>query len=472
MNTKVSDSEHVSSIVQRSIGKLSVVALLTLALGACVENDEPPMFVPPPLIDGGSGFGCGSESQTLWHLSCNPVTQAGCAAGEKCAELIVVADDPDTSANEFLAQIACVPEGSASAGESCEEGEPGQCTGFDNCVAGYDCFGDVCLRVCGSSPDTCLSDPPAPFGMGENCANNFEDHFNDTTGVCLLACDPTMDSMETTEDGEFVVVNAICGVGSSCGMNAATAKTTCAGTPAMSDSQTQNDVPYGPSAGLYYSNGCASGFTTLLSSNVGEDPGEQQCARYCTPTESYLDESGAQVGSLAGANNKCGNTGLEAIGGRGGNNVAHQCRFIQSLYPNTNLVPAEVGMCMPIESRGREFALSNGMKSEAPLNTWGNCELFAWGELKAAWNAAAPQGTEAANAAFDETCMNLPLDPMNPNARFLSKCIGYFYGCISIAEEGSLVTPTGAARSGGRLLRERFNMHRNATPTELEEFGL
>ncbi len=451
---------------------LTVAAVSTLALGACGGDSNG--TGPIDIVDSGVPNDTGEAPPV-----CNPVTQAGCASGEKCGELILVADDRETlNIDEFLAQIACVPDGTVTEGMACVDGTPGQATGYDDCAATYDCFQGVCTALCGSAPDTCLTDPPAAFGEGTNCANNFQNHFNDTTGVCLAACNPTMDTLETPKGMDAVVVNDVCGADSSCGMNAITAKTTCSGTPAQSATQTQNEVPFGPGVGQYFSNGCASGFTTLLNENVGADSGEPNCARYCTPTNSYLDADGTTVvGTPDGMNNKCSLTNLTNAGGVAGVSAAHQCRYIQALYSNTNLVPETVGMCMPIQSRGGEFGLNlmggATLKAQPPLNTYGDCSIFAWGEIKAAWNAAAPNGAEAANAAFDNICISLPLDQSNAEAVFYQKCVGFYYGCLSIEEQNSLDTPAAApARSGGQMLRDRFDMYQEASQAQLEELGL
>ncbi len=451
-----------------------VVGVLLLSAGCSDENRLRPNPDATPLEYDAASPNCSFEPE-LSLSSCNPATQAGCDCDEKCAELILVADDPMTELNEFLAQIACVPVGVGTAGMECTSGTPGQAFGHDTCIAGYDCFQGVCEEICGSTPDTCLTDPPAAFGEGANCANNFENHFNDTTGVCLAACDPTSGIVETPEGMEPVVVNTVCGAGSSCGMNAVTAQTTCSRTPEQSATQTQNEVPFGPVVGQYYSNGCASGFTTLLNENVGADGGEPNCARYCTPTNSYLDADGTTViGTPDGMNNNCSLSNLQAAGGVAGVSAAHQCRYIQALYSNTKLVPESVGMCMPIQSRGGEFGLNlmggATLKAEPPLNTYGDCSIFAWGEIKAAWNAAAPNGAEAANAAFDEVCISLPLEQRNPAAVFYQKCVGFYYGCLSLEEQDSIDTPVGAtAGSGGQILRDRFDMYQEASQSQLVE---
>ena len=93
-------------------GMILMASLAVVALAAC----------------GGNGGGGGDGGSTA---VCNPVTQAGCEAGEKCAQL-VQSDDP------FLASTACVPDGSVTDGGACTRGAAGQATGYDDCVAGFD----------------------------------------------------------------------------------------------------------------------------------------------------------------------------------------------------------------------------------------------------------------------------------------------------------------------------------------------
>src|SRR5262244_3631108 len=59
-------------------------------------------------------------------MQCNPLTQAGCAAGEKCTWLL------DALMPQYVGHIGCVPDGTANVGEACIYGAPGV-TGYDGC---------------------------------------------------------------------------------------------------------------------------------------------------------------------------------------------------------------------------------------------------------------------------------------------------------------------------------------------------
>ncbi len=387
---------------------------------------------------------------------CNPVTQAGCGPGEKCAENIL-------SAAPFVAQTVCLPNGTASEGQACTDGTPGPVTGYDDCQSGLDCFQGECKEICGSSPDTCRP-MVLPFDQGAHCAANFQNHFTDEIGVCTPACDPTDDVVVSG-----VAVNAACNATESCGLNAITVTTSCSGTPAQSATQTQNEIPFGPGAGQYFSNGCASGFTTLLNSTVGTPVGPPQCARFCTPSDSYLNIANAVVGTPSGVNGKCDTASLNLVGGVNSHDVAHQCRFIQGLYTNTDLVPDTVGLCMPIvPNNGGDLLIGNGASAGA---TFGDCSIFEWEGLRDAWNAAAPMGTAAADAAFNQFCLSNPNDPAN--SVFLPKCVGIFFACVSLATEDEMVTPSTALTTGqgsaADHLRSRLKATLNLTQGQSRE---
>lgn len=319
---------------------------------------------------------------------CNPVTQAGCNLGEKCAQL-VVSDDP------FLSQTTCVPDGVVSLGGACTDGEPGSSTGYDDCTAGGNCLGGLCMEICSTAGDTCRA-PEEVFGEGSYCTR-FADVFSDDIGLCVAACFPTND---TTSNG--IVTNDSCGAGNGCYLNAGEGVAACSSEPGPSAGITQNEECYGPIAGSCYLNGCASGFTALLPTQNGTN-----CIRYCSPTNSHL---GAQ-GSVTGADNKCGT--LNLVGGTNGDTAEHQCRFVQSVFSNSGGVPESVGMCTSTAD-------------------WDDCRTFDWDGIQLAWNTAITNGTDP-ETAFNQFCYGTPTPDVNDV--IFDSCVGYFRGCISLAEQ-------------------------------------
>lgn len=383
--------------------RLIISALCAVAFGACGgsssnNNDDGPVFT-----DAGPTFDGGGEV-----LECNPVTQAGCEAGEKCAQLV-------ESADPFLARTACVPAGAVTEGGACTRGEAGAATGFDDCIGGYDCTNGVCTEICDvGPPDGCRADGEA-FGEGSYCTL-YEGLFTDAIGVCVAGCNPVDD---TVTDG--VVNNGSCAAGEGCYLNATRGVAACANTPVDAAEATQNSDCYGPASGGCYLNGCASGFTALLN-NKPEDADGTVCARYCTAEDTHTNNTG----SAAGQNDNCSNGSLQQAGGTNGANGAHQCRFVQNFYSNTTEVPVEVGMCVPVVPAGG--------------GTWADCTLYDHDGLVAAYNAeTTPEGQET---AFNNFCLVTPADPMNSD--ITPECEGLFRGCISLAKELELVDVGGA----------------------------
>jgi hypothetical protein len=328
-------------------------------------------------------------------VSCNPVSQAGCDAGEKCALLV-------ESAEPFLARTDCVPAGAVTEGGACTRGEAGAATGFDDCIGGYDCTHGVCTEICDvGSPDGCRAD-----GEGSYCALYASD-FTDGIGVCVAGCIPVDD---TVTDG--IVKNSSCAAGEGCYLNATHGVAACANTPVDAAEATQNSDCYGPASGGCYLNGCASGFAALLN-NKPEDADGTVCARYCSPTDTHTDAPNG----ASGVSGNCSAAAMKATGGTNGVQSEHQCRFIQTFSHEANLVDATVGMCVPIN-------LGNGA-------TWSDCSEFFWEDIKTVWSDALAAGTDP-QTAFNDFCLVDPTDPDNSPLR--DACVGLARGCIRSLE--------------------------------------
>ncbi len=384
--------------------------------GNCIDPQSNPDFCgastcEDPLSSGedcGEGFTCtdGSCAEFVCESlggggsgSCNPVTQTGCAAGEKCAQIV-------ENLEPFVARTDCVPEGGVPVGQSCSrcDGE----LGYDNCAAGSHCSNGSCSEICNVGSDTCRSGNEGPF-EGSYCTL-FQGVFTDSIGLCVAACNPVED---TVVGGS--IANNDCAATEGCYLNATRGTAACSVVPAPAVDVTQNDDCYGPASGGCFLNGCASGFVALLN-NAPENADGTVCARYCTPVNTH---SNAQAGA-AGVNDKCGAAALGAVGGTNGEPAEHQCRFVQNFYSNTDLVPEEVGMCVPILVGGE---------------SWGDCKAFDWDGLKAVYNGAA--NAEAQEAAFNQFCL---IDPNDPQGSGITpQCEGLLRGCISLAEEGALI---------------------------------
>ncbi|MCP4446283.1 MAG: hypothetical protein GY811_13200 [Myxococcales bacterium] len=382
--------------------RLIISVFCAVAFGACggsSDNNGDPTLIP----DAAAGTDAGST------LECNPVTQAGCETGEKCAQLV-------ESAEPFLARTTCVPgDGEVGEGNACTPGVPGAETGFDDCVAGYTCINSVCTEICDvGPPDGCRADGEA-FGEGSYCTL-YEGLFTDTIGVCVAGCNPVDDSVA---DG--AISNADCTGSEGCYLNTSRGVAACAGVPADSAEVTQNEDCHGPESGGCYLNGCASGFTTALNNAAVEADGSV-CARFCTPVDTYV----GNVGDATGQDDKCSLANLSQAGGTNGVQEDHQCRFIQNFYGNTDSVPAGIGMCVPISSPGG--------------GSWSDCKLYDHAGLVAAYNGAADAAAQ--EAAFNNFCFETT--PGETEPVLTTQCAGLFRGCISLEKENDLVDVGGA----------------------------
>lgn len=158
--------------------KLAFGALFVGLLVACGGGDSNKIVI----VDSG-----GPDAPMV----CNPLTQSGCATGEKCTWLL------DALMPQYVGHVGCAPDGSANAGESCMYGAPGA-SGYDNCKKGL-----VCGNYRGGA-GTCKTVCDQQGGMPACDENHvcvtYSGLFStgDTTppagGVCDLACDPLGDN--------------------------------------------------------------------------------------------------------------------------------------------------------------------------------------------------------------------------------------------------------------------------------------
>ncbi len=164
--------------------KLALGALVALSV-ACSGNSDNKVHI---VTDSGSG---GSDT------ACNPLTQTGCATGEKCTWIY---DLVSADATNILGHVGCAPEGDKAVGDQCTRNAAGaegwdDCTKDGFCKAKRELIGPggvgVCEQVCdnnGGDP-TCAADA--------SCVayhNIFEDSGMNVAGVCDKKCDPFADN--------------------------------------------------------------------------------------------------------------------------------------------------------------------------------------------------------------------------------------------------------------------------------------
>lgn len=159
--------------------KLAFGALIAGLLVACGGDDGNGKIV---VNDGGMDAA----------MVCNPLTQAGCAAGEKCTWII------DALMPQYVGHIGCAPDGTAQVGEDCMFGTPGT-TGFDNCVKGSVCGNyrggeGKCKQLCDQQGGTPACDAQHVCVTYAGLFRTGGSMSPAAAGVCDRACDPLEDN--------------------------------------------------------------------------------------------------------------------------------------------------------------------------------------------------------------------------------------------------------------------------------------
>ena len=227
---------------------------------------------------------------------CDPVTQTGCASGEKCTFII---DTSDPTNNH----TGCAPNGTVAAGAACTR----DANGVDDCLRPYFCSGGVCTEICSTNPESCPSTATCtPF------AGLFDDRTD--VGLCVPQCDPLSSTSCGTGEGCYLSLlngTATCAVAYLDDPEAKTGAATCVANPGTQ------------SCNCVHLNGCVAGYGCVLQ-NDPTNPTSNVCAFYCDPTQ-------------GGAGPSCS----AAIGG----GSTFSCRQIMSFYGNASVDPA-IGMCI------------------------------------------------------------------------------------------------------------------------------
>ena len=246
--------------------------------------------------------------------ACNPVTQQGCAEGEKCAALT-------ESETPLLRRTACVPNGTVPPNGTCSFGEAGP-SGYDDCMAvdgkGYHCRGDVCSEICGQGPPSTCSDG--------NCVlvHQLFDDIGDeaNVGLCAARCDSSLQDCEA--DSQACYLSSVQGTMS------------CSRVPDEARGRLQQDDCYGPMTGQCFLNGCDEGYGASLN-DVPMNATKSVCAFFCNPD---VDNRG---GSPTGINVVFDGTAEARPNGPG---PSYHCRYINTFYSNTQDVPDHIGMAV------------------------------------------------------------------------------------------------------------------------------
>jgi hypothetical protein len=360
--------------------KLALVALLVGAttLVACGGDDDVNLVDSGPLVDAAQ--------------RCDPVQQTGCAEGEKCARLVISAPDP------FLARTDCVPDGDVAIGEACENGEPGETTGFDDCAAGGQCFNGLCLQICTGSPETCSEG----FGCGFP-VNFFDDIDSARVGVCFETCSPVAQDCVTEGEGCYLNIGAENGEG------------TCVAVPDDAADLTQESACL-LNGDVCFLNGCDIGFAPYPPFSRLPEEISAECTAYCQPVDTYLndpDGDGEANGDGTPENpDVFGNAVGEPDDGNpdtplvdcssarlGDAFTSYQCRFFQSIGDGQggvlDQIPATYGFCVdPLDPDAGNF--------------WGDCSKTSFERQFKAFDEGYPDEMKTGSAAVTAFCTDFP----------------------------------------------------------------
>jgi hypothetical protein len=267
-------------------------------------------------VDAGIDAGFGG-------FACNPLTQLGCGAGERCA-WVDSGGGGDTK---------CLAQGSAAESAACTRNGDGE----DNCKSGLYCANDKCQKICDlTDRDSCGANRYCVHyaGVFEQGANEF------LAGVCTDGCDPVTQQMLAGGD---------CGTNKGCFLQEykTHAVATCA-------SATQTTKTQGvPITGSVFANSCAAGFTAAVDKD-----GNAFCTAFCKPVETW---SGSKSKIGGDSPNDC------AARGAGG---AYECHFAWAFSPIAEPDPMlnNIGICF--DPTGRQYD-ANG--HHAPDTDWPSC---------------------------------------------------------------------------------------------------
>lgn len=236
--------------------KLACGALFAGLLAACGGGGEKPVRLTDSSIPDGTSV-------------CSPLTQAGCAAGEKCAWI-------EDQANPPIGHIGCAADGTVAAGGACTVGAPGA-TGYSNCVKGTECVAGTCKSICDHQGG-------APKCGAEYSCSRYDGLFESGEVTVAGVCDPKCDPL--TQELLVGTNKAACG-STNPAMPTAGCFTfdgidyTCAPVGMSTLALTDRQPARGPASGGAYVNGCAPGFLPFFREMTGSTT--TVCAGMCAP---------------------------------------------------------------------------------------------------------------------------------------------------------------------------------------------
>jgi hypothetical protein len=323
--------------------------------------------------------------------ACNPVSQTGCEAGEKCT-WVVYSEEP------ALGKTECVADGAVDKAGACTVGEPGAATGFDDCKAGLYCVNGACSDICTQTDATTCDD-------GFACviyADTFDDLGDDSTvGLCAPTCNPVTQDCEIEGQACYLLISDGAG--------------TCAGVPAAAATQEQGDTCYGPMAGSCYLNGCNKGYQAILLATAGSD--DAVCGAFCSPVNTYVDNP--DTNDVDGGDPA--NCGVARV-----MQADQGCGFIQSIFAGSDtfdpsIISVDYGICY------------NGAE-------WGKCDAYDPLAMVQVYNdkyAMEPGDDMAKAAAANAELCSFCMTDMNCANAMNAQC-NSGVGCLSIEKDAEI----------------------------------
>ncbi len=326
------------------------VVMVCLLSNGCGEAPPTVTIVPDAQLDAGPSSinGCSTApgpttcaptsapTLTAGTTRCDPLTQQGCAADEKCTTL---GQD----------RIYCVPDGPVGVGCPCTLGnELGR--NYDDCSRGTMCVNGRCTPICdpGGGAAVCAE--------GSHCVTNaylFLVDGRPIAGACHAACDPLTQCVTTSPDPDA------CGSADPVQPDLGCyghSEFSCAFAPPAGLTSTDRVAPVNP--GL---NGCAPGFVPFFYEQTGSTV--TLCSGLCAALET--DNTPAHAGNGRGdptALAKLPMDRMPLIGnatcepGKKGSEASSRCRFLWPfLSMEARSRPAfapyldTLGVCMAID---------------------------------------------------------------------------------------------------------------------------
>lgn len=301
--------------------KLALGALFA-GLVACGGEDKP----KPIIVD--------SPMQTVdapdTPAACDPLTQTGCEAGQKCG-WVILQEEP------FVGSIECVMDGTVAVGQACMYGAAGA-AGFSNCVKGSECVAGTCKSIC----DNNGGDPMCDANHAcSNYNNLFETSDMTVAGVCDPKCDPLTQRHLAPPNAEACgsMDPAMPNVGC---YTSDFVDFTCARVPMAAKGKTDYMEAYGPSAGSAFVNGCEAGYVPAFVAMSGSMT--VVCSGLCAAKKTDTLNVANQDGDVM-ALGKLHNQATARIGdatcapNKKGSELASECRFAWFFNVSNGMVP-------------------------------------------------------------------------------------------------------------------------------------